>query len=55
MLCGIGPPVLLHTGEDFGSVIPVALLRPSGGGGDVTQISVREFPAKEVVWAETTF
>ena len=53
--CGIGAPVLLHTGEDFGSVIPVALLRPYGGGGDVTQISVREFPAKEVVWAETTF
>ena len=55
VLCGIGAPVLLHSGSEIGSAIPVTLLRPSGRGGDITQISVREFPGKEIVWAETTF
>lgn len=54
-LCGIGAPVLLHQGEDLGSTIPVTLLRPSMKGGDITQVSVREFPTKEVVWADTSF
>jgi len=53
-LYAIGAPVLLHGGGELGSVIPVTLLRPSGRGGDITQISAREFPAKEIVWAKTT-
>ncbi len=54
-LCSIGAPVLLHQGQQIEGVVPVALLRPSIRGGDITQVSVREFPAKEVVWAQTDF
>lgn len=54
-LCAIGAPVLLHGGAELEGAIPVTLLQPSGRGGDITQISVREFPAKEIVWVETTF
>ena len=54
-LCAIGAPVLLHGGAELEGVIPVTLLQPSGRGGDITQVRVREFPAKEIVWAETTF
>jgi len=54
-LCAIGAPVLLYRGEDTEASIPVTLLRPSMRGGDITQLSVKEFPAREVVWAETEF
>lgn len=53
-LCNIGAPVLLHESDDIGAgVIPVTLLRPSMRGGDISQLSVKEFPAKEIVWTDT--
>ena len=52
-LCNIGAPVLLHEGGEITGAIPVTLLKPSMRGGDITQLSVKEFPAKEIVWADT--
>lgn len=52
-LCKIGAPVLVYEGGPLGAVIPVVLLRPSIGSGDIAQLSVKEFPTKAVVWATT--
>lgn len=54
-LCDIGAPVLLQRPEGFESAIPLALLKPSLMSGEITQISVREFPTRDVVWTKLEF
>lgn len=54
-LCNIGAPVLQHEAGDNRNAIPVILLRPSLRSGDITQLSVKEFPAKEIVWIDSEF
>ncbi|MCP5150295.1 MAG: hypothetical protein H6983_09915 [Ectothiorhodospiraceae bacterium] len=49
-LSEIGAPVLIHSGSALGNAIPVALLRPERNRDLITQISVREFPGREVIW-----
>ena len=55
VLCDIGAPVLLHREEGFDTTIPVVLLKPSHAGGQITQVSVREFPTRDVVWTKLEF
>jgi hypothetical protein len=49
-LSDVGAPVLIHRGGTLDNAIPVALLRPATGHDLFTQVCVREFPGREVVW-----
>jgi len=52
-LCNIGAPVLCYEQGINNNAIPVILLKPSLRSGDITQLSVKEFPAKEIVWVKS--
>ena len=51
-LCNIGAPVFRYEEGTNSNAIPIILLRPSLRSGDITQLSVKEFPAKEIVWVK---
>lgn len=50
VLCELGAPVLLAERFDIERPIPIKLLNPAVGEGDVTQMSIRQFAGRHVVW-----
>jgi hypothetical protein len=48
-LCGVAPPVLVHEAYELPEAVPVYLLRLVTGN-PTTQISMREFPTRHLVW-----
>lgn len=50
VLCEFGAPVLVGERFDVEHPIAVKLLRPATNQGDVTQMSIRQFAGRHVVW-----